>query len=118
MTASEYRYMRAIAKFADGGKAAKMTDVAADLGFARASVYKKFCLLEQQGLIRKRDDKSVVLTEEGARQYARQTEVCKVCAQMLSKYTGMQEYLLMHDAVAMAGALSHRCCSALLKDRQ
>ena len=58
MTASEYRYMRAIDKFAKDGRAAKMTDVAVDLGYARASVYKKFCLLEQQGLIKKRDDKS------------------------------------------------------------
>ena len=85
MTASEYRYMRAIDKFAKDGRAAKMTDVAVDLGYARASVYKKFCLLEQQGLIKKRDDKSVVMTDEGAKRFAEQSEVCAVCARMLSR---------------------------------
>ena len=115
MTASEYRDMRAIDKFAKDCRAAKMTDVAVDLGYARASVYKKFCLLEQQGLIKKRDDKSVVMTDEGAKRFAEQSEVCAVCARMLSQFTGLQESLLWHDAVSVAGALSHRCSAALIR---
>lgn len=50
MTASEYRYMRAIDKFAKDGRAAKMTDVAVDLGYARASVYKSSVCSNSRGL--------------------------------------------------------------------
>ncbi len=50
-----------------------MTDVAVDLGYERENVYKKFCLLEQQELIIKREDKSVVITEEGAKPLEKQS---------------------------------------------
>ena len=114
MTASEYRYMATIAKLSARDGAARMTDAAADLGFARASVYKKFCLLEQQGLIRKRDDKSVVMTEEGKKRFAEQTALCDVCSKMLARKTGMSEALLKYDAIAVSGVLSRRCVTALL----
>lgn len=113
MTASEYRYLKAIARRCARGEAAKMTDIASDLGFARASVYKKFCLLEQQGLIRKRDDKTVVITDVGERLLSEQDKVCKACAAMLAEHTGISESLLRHDAESVAGVLSHRCARAL-----
>lgn len=113
MTASEYRYMATIAKLSARDGAARMTDVAAELGFARASVYKKFCLLEQQGMIVKRDDKSVVMTAEGEKRFAEQTRLCNICAKMLSEYTGMSEAMLKFDAVAVSGVLSRRCVTAL-----
>ena len=90
MTASEYRYMATIAKLSARDGAARMTDVASELGFARASVYKKFCLLEQQGLL------------------------CDVCAEMLAQKTGMSEALLKYDAIAVSGVLSRRCVTALM----
>ena len=113
MTASEYRYMATIAKLTVNGGAARMTDVANALGFARASVYKKFCLLEQQGLIVKHDDKSVAMTAEGEKRFAEQTRLCNICAKMLSEYTGMSEALLKFDAEAVSGVLSRRCVTAL-----
>ena len=104
MTASEYRYMATIAKLSARDGAARMADVASELGFARASVYKKFCLLEQQGLIVKRDDKSVVMTAEGEKRFAEQTRLCDVCVEMLAQKTGMSEALLKYDAIAVSGA--------------
>ena len=118
MTASEYRYMATIAKLSARDGAARMTDVAAELGFARASVYKKFCLLEQQGLIVKRDDKSVVMTAEGEKRFAEQTRLCDVCAEMLAQKTGISEALLKYDAIAVSGVLSRRCVTALMAKRE
>ena len=114
MTASEYRYVRAIEQIKREKGRVIMTDIAEKLSFARASVYKKLLSLEQQGIVAKEDGKYVVVTPKGEAEYRDVSELVGICAVMLADNTRNNKKFLGHDAVNMACALSARCKNALI----
>ena len=64
MTAAEYRYLQAIEQIKREKGKVIMSDIAAKLTYARASVYKKLLSLEQQGYIVKDDGKHISITKK------------------------------------------------------
>lgn len=117
MTASEYRYLQAIERLQRENGKVIMSDIAQKLAFARASVYKKLLSLEQQGYVVKEDGKYVALTRKGKSEFDSTGRFAEICCDILAQHTGLEKRLLSHDAVSMACALSSRCRTALVADK-
>lgn len=113
MTAAEYRYLQAIEQIKREKGKVIMSDIAAKLTYARASVYKKLLSLEQQGYIVKDDGKHISVTKKGELEYETLSKFTRTCADILVQHTGLDKKLVMHDAVNMACVLSSRCRTAL-----
>ena len=116
MTASEFRYLRAIEIIKKEKGRVIMTDIAQKLCYARASVYKKLLSLEQQGLVVKDDGKFISFTKKGEEEYSAIAEFADKCADILSEKSGLDKKFLTHDSIEMACALSARCRNALLNN--
>lgn len=117
MTASEFRYLQAIEMLKQQNGKVIMTDIAAKLAFARASVYKKLLSLEQQGYVVKQEDKSITVTQKGIKEYESIKEMSSICADILEEHCKLERRLVMHDAVNMACVLSQRCKSAISSNK-
>lgn len=105
MTASELKYLIAIAELCEQNGGAKLTAIAERLGVSKVSAYNAAVRLEGGGLAG-REGKRFYVTEKGRAALAEYVEIIRFISAHLERHCGTAQATAYNDALVAACVLS------------